>query len=573
MIGRSLPPNRHPFWRVLGLGLAGGTLFLSGIFMMRGARALQPGKATDLFTGPKGTLGTITEQLGTGRFVLSYEAIHGAEEDLFLSGVKGHLEEPELSWRMDSPAAHRRQGFWTLEGPLALEAIKAPGDPTALQIGRGSIASEGPALRWDKGAWEGLAPLTWEELDGGGRGLWHLPAGWRRDTEGHLSVPKGPVTWESRSPGALKHLTSDSLWAERGFGKARLSGVKARVEGGTVEAESAEIDPLELRWGGPIQFRRDDGWAGTAESGTAPRPQPGEPLNQMGFKTFQAARPGEEGEDRLQAEGVRWTSAGLRLEGNVRWEQTLQGQQLLVRAPRVLLREGLGHDLPPDLPIGEGWAEGQAVLAWGRRTLGSPRIEVRRAERHWRLQAPVQGRAEDGTFTSGRGQGSPARWAFEGPVQVKFFDGSSLRADRLAWEQDTWLLTGGPVTWSRLRERLSGPKVLRRGDWIRFPEGLSGAMAAPEGDLSIQAQEGTAEKDVLTLEGRVTCQGQGWRLEARRIQIRLGPGRVVQRVIASGAVVFRGRLGEGRGENLDLDLKANRAQWAGRVRGLAEAGS
>ena len=567
----SLPPNRHPFWRVLGLGLSLGTLTLSGLFMMRGTHPLQPTKGADLFTGPKGTLGTITEQLGNGRFVLSYEAIHGEEEDLFLSGVKGHLEEPELWWRMDSPAAHRTQGFWTLEGPLGLEAVKAPGAPNSPQVGHGSVLREGPALRWDKGAWEGLAPLTWEELEGGGRGLWHIPAGWRRDTVGHLVVPKGPVTWESQGPGALKHLTAESLWAEKGFEKARLTEVKAQVEGGEVEAGTAEMDPLLLRWGAPIRFRRTDAWAGTAESGIAPRPKPGEPLDQMEFKSFRASRPGEEGEDRISAEGVRWTSAGLRLEGDVRWEQTLQGEALQVRAPRVLIREGQGPDLPANLPVGEGWAEGQAVLTWGRRTLGSPRIQVRRAERTWKLQAPVIGRAEDGTFTSGAGQGSPARWAFEGPVQVHFFDGSTLRAARLAWEKDTWILTGGPATWTRLRERLSGPKVIRRGDQIRFPEGISGAMVAPEGDLSIHAREGTSEKEQFILEGQVVCQGQGWRLEAQRIQFGLGPGRVVQRITATGAVVFRGRLGEGRGEKLDLDLRANKAQWTGHVRGLAEA--
>lgn len=565
----SLPPNRHPFWRILGLGLAGGTLVLSGIFLLRGVRPLAPGQGGELFTGPRGTLGTITEQLGNGRFELTYEAIHGAEEDLFLSGVKGHLVEPAFTWAMDSPAAHRRKGYWTLEGPLGLQAVASSGGRPA---GRGTVKKEGPALRWDKGAWEGLAPLEWEELEGSARGLWHLPPGWRRDSEGHLSVPKGPVVWEARAPGALKQLQADSLWAERGFSVARLVGVQAKVEGGTLEAGTADVDPTQLRWGAPIRFRRDDGWAGSAEGGAAPRPQPGQPLDQLEFRGFRAARGGEEGEDRLQAEGVRWTQAGLRLEGDVRWEQTLQGQRMLVRAPRVLLREAPGGDLPAALPVGEGWAEGQAVLTWGLRTLSSPRIEVQRAQRKWKLQAPTQGGAEEGTFTAGAGQGSPARWAFEGPVLARFFDGGSLRATRLAWEQDTWILTGGPVTFTRLRERLTGPKVIRRGDQIRFPEGIAGAMAAPEGDLSISAHEGEGDKERFTLEGQVVCQGQGWRLEAARLTLTFGPGRVIQRIQAQGSVLLRGRLGEGRGESLDLDLRANRALWSGRVRGLADAG-
>lgn len=569
----SLPPNRHPVWRLLGLGLTAGTLLFTGVFMVRGVRPLQPTKATDLFLEPKGTLGTITEQLGTGRFVLSYEAIHGAEEDLYLSGVTGRLEEPELLWRMASPAAHRRQGFWTLEGPLGLATWKSPEGADAQQLGRGSVSKEGPALRWDQGAWEGLAPLTWEELEGGGRGLWQLPTGWRRDIHGNLSVPAGPVIWESRNQGALNRLTARTLWAEKGFSKARMSGVSALVEGGALQAGSAEADPTRLTWGAPIQFQRDDGWTGSAEGGEAPRPGPGESLNQLEFRTFQATRPAEGGPHHLRAEGVRWTSAGLRLEGDVHWGQTLQGQPLEIRAPRVLLREGEGPDLPADLPIGEGWAEGQALLTWGRRTLGSPRIEVRRGQKSWKLQAPVFGRAEDGTFTAGEGRGSPMSWSFQGPVQVQFFDGSTLRATRLTWEHDSWILTGGPVTWTRLRERLTGPRVIRRNEQVRFPEGLSGAMAAPEGDLSVHAMEGVGDGQRLTLEGQVVCQGQGWRLEAGRLQLTLGPGRVVHRVVATGSVVLRGRMGEGRGEALELDLKGNRAQWTGRVRGLADAGS
>jgi hypothetical protein len=148
-----------------------------------------------------------------------------------------------------------------------------------------------------------------------------------------------------------------------------------------------------------------------------------------------------------------------------------------------------------------------------------------------------------------------------------------LRATRLTWENESWTLTGGPVTWTRVRERLSGPKVIRRKEQVRFPEGLSGAMAAPEGDLSVHAMEGVGDGERLSLAGQVVCQGQGWRLEATRLTLFLGPGRVVQRVAAAGAVLLRGRMGEGRGETLDLDLKGNRAQWTGRVRGLAEIGS
>lgn len=565
----ALPPNRHPLWRVLGLGLVGATLGLSTLFLIRGARPLQPRPTTELFTGPKGSLGTLTEQLGNGRFVLSYEAIHGAEEDLYLSGVEGSLDEPDAHWRMGSPAAHRRQGYWTLEGPLDLSSGPRAGAPIT---GKGRVEKDGPALKWDKGAWEGLAPLEWEELGGSAKGLWRLPAGWRRDLAGRLTVPSGPVRWEARGPGTLHDLEAASLWAEKGFAKAHLARVKARVEGGSVEAEAADLFPTEIRWSGPVTFVRDDGWRGGAEGGIAPRPEPGQSLQQLEFHHFGAQRHTEAGPERVAASGARWTGAGLRLEGDVRWEQPMDGQALWLRAPRVLIREAAGPDLPQDLPIGEARAEGQALLTWGPRSLASPRIEARRLERTWRLEAPVQGRAEDGTFSAGEGQGSPRKWRFEGPVLAQLFDGSSLRGAQLTWEAETWTLTGSPVTWTRLRERLSGPRLVRIGDRIQFPAGLSGSVAAPEGDLTLRADRAEGEPARFLLEGRVVCAGQGWRLEAERVTLQLGPGRVVRRVLASGALKLRSKDGEGRGEALELDPKGGKATWQGRVRGSGEVG-
>ena len=58
-----------------------------------------------------------------------------------------------------------------------------------------------------------------------------------------------------------------------------------------------------------------------------------------------------------------------------------------------------GKDLPDNLPVGHAVAEGQALLTWGKRSLSSPRMEAERATRRWRLQAPVYGRSEDGTFS------------------------------------------------------------------------------------------------------------------------------------------------------------------------------
>src|SRR5512133_4337021 len=181
---QDLPPARHPLWRSLGWGLVAGTLGLTVRFLMVGGEGM-PGRTVGgepLFgEGIKGSVGTLTEQLGSNRMVLAYRTIEGAEEDLRLETVTGHLDEPTGVWRMLSPKARRQDGVWTLQGPLDLE-VADPGTK-AIQ-GRGRVAHAGPALRWAEGEREGLAPLRWEALEGSTRGIWNLPAGWRRPADG-----------------------------------------------------------------------------------------------------------------------------------------------------------------------------------------------------------------------------------------------------------------------------------------------------------------------------------------------------------------------------------------------------
>lgn len=564
----SLLNARNPVWRVSSIGLLGLVLGMTAWYIIQGPKPLEPTPGGTLFRGTQGERGTVTEQLGRGRFVLTYATLLGEEKSLELLQVKGRLEEPETLWLMEAPTAQRQEGIWTLDGPLQVSA-QDPRTP-GRRLGQGDISSAGPALQWDHGVWRGLAPLSWTDLEGDQGGIWHLPPGWHRELDGRLFVDQGPVVWEATRPGTLRRMVSQRLWMTLGFGHGHLETVVADLEGGRLQAGAADMDPATLTWSPPITLERNDGWFGQARSGVAPRPKPGEGLSVVELTGFSAHRATEEGPERLAADGVRWTTAGLRLEGAVRWEQPLDGQRLVLQGPRVLIREGQGPDLPKELPIGEAWAEGQPVLSWGQRSITSPRMEARRSERIWRMQAPVLGRGEQGTFTAGQGSGSPRRWTFSGPIRAQVVNGGSLRGDRLDWEDNTWTLLGSPATWTRLRERLAGPRVVRQGEAIRFPEGLSGALAAPDGDLQIRADQGEGQGRTFELRGRVECLGLGWRLNADRISVTLGPGNTVKLISAKGAVTLRGRMGEGWGEALELDPGTRTATWQGRVRGLAE---
>ncbi len=558
--------TRHPAWRAGGwllvLAIAGST----GLFMARGPRALKPGAAAYPGEGTQGRFGTFVEHLGSGTFALSYDTIEGTREEVRLGKVAGRLEEPGTVWGMVSPSATRQAGAWTLMGPLQVEAKNLEGVLT----GRGFMTDPRPALGWNQGVWTGLGPLVWDDLEGSGQGRWFLPAGWTRSLDGRFKVARGPVRWEAAHPGALQTLTASTMEATLGFQEGTLGGVDARLDGGAVQAHRVDITLPTVTFLAPVTFQRGDGWTGSAEGGVAPRPPKGQPFDQMEFRQFQATRPIEGGTEAVNAQGARWTTAGLRLEGDVRLEQPADKATAILRAPRVLQRTGPGPDLPADLREGETWAEPQAVLTWGPRTLSSPRMIGRHRTRTWRVQAPVLGRGELGTFSAGAGEGSTRRWVFKGPIQARFFDGALVRGDQLVWEDGAMTLTGRPVTWTRLRQRLTGMKVQRMGDVVRFPEGISGALAGQGGDINLQADKADARGSLLNLDGRVTCTGEGWRLQADRISVTLGPGNTVKQISANGSVVLKGRMGEGRGEALDLDPVNQAAKWHGGVRAVTE---
>jgi hypothetical protein len=564
---------RNPSWRIVGAGILVGIVAVTAIFVGRTTRPLKP---TDNYDpagdGTQGRFGTVTEPLGKGLFTLNYDSLRGHENELQLRGVTGRLEEPLTQWTMISPAARKSNEVWTLMGPMRIEAHNPGGGPL---LGQGAIAGSGPALGWEQGVWHGLSPLVWNDLQGSGQGRWDFPAGWYRGLDGRFVVEHGPVHWTAANPATLKSMDADSMWAGLGFQNGHLEKVSAQLEGGEVKADVADIEPAWVRWTAPISFRRDDGWAGTAAHGEAPRPPEGKPFDRMEFQDFNAHRAIEGGLETLHADGARWTPAGLRLEGGVRLEQPMpeqpqDGKRLVLRAPRLLQRVGPGTDLPADLPVDAAWAEPQAVLTWGLRSLSSPRIEGWHRTREWKIQAPAFGKGEMGSFRAGEGRGKPARWTFDGPIQAELVDGAQIRGETLLWENAVWTLTGHPVTWTRTRERLSGPRLIRKDADVLFPDGLSGALAGLDGDITLRADHGLAQKAVIHLDGRVECQGAGWRLQADRISVTLAPGNIVKKVGAEGAVVLKGQLGEGRGDALDLDPEQKTAQWHGRVKALTE---
>lgn len=565
------PSHRHPLWRTLGWVCIGTSLALTGVFMMQGPRRLKGQTGSGLFDpGMAGTRGSLSEAMGSGRMVLNYQTIEGTDEDLRLKGVTGQLLDSTGLWHLKSPSARRVDQAWTLDGPLDLSLVDGKGE----DLGQGRMPGTGGAMLWRGGIWTGLQPLVWVSRQGAGSGEWHLPAGWTRQPDGRFEVEQGGARWIAAGLGTLRSLDAAKLWATPGFAEGHLEQAVATLDGGVIRAASADLDPEMVRWPAPLSFTRDDGWRGTAAGGEAPRPAPGASFQQVELRSFHADRAGQEGPEQLDAQGARWTPAGMRLEGSVTWTQSYHGAPLKLQGPVVLMRNGAGEDLPKNLPVGHAMADGHPVLTWGGRSLTSPRMEVDRQTRRWKLEAPVLGRGVDGAFSGAAAEGTPAAWTIGGPVNLSLTGGGQLRGNQLLWEAGAWTLRGDPATWTRLRERLSGPRIIRSGDRLDFPDGLQGAEAGADGDLTVRAAQGHGDDQSLLLSGGVACSGPGWRVEAPTVLVTFGPGRVVKAIHASGGASLKGRYGEGKGEALDMALPSGApavVRWQGRVRGEGES--
>ncbi len=117
---------------------------------------------------------------------------------------------------------------------------------------------------------------------------------------------------------------------------------------------------------------------------------------------------------------------------------------------------------------------------------------------------------------------------------------------------------------------MAGPKIIRKQDLTQLPEGIGGSYAAPNGDVAIRADRGEHRGTLVTLTGRVDCQGQDWHLQADHVTLTLGSNNQVRSIAAKGNVTLKGKVSGGRGELLEMDLEKQVVKWQGRVKGLTE---
>jgi hypothetical protein len=566
------PANtKSHIWFISGLITISVTVGFTAFFMLRRSGPIILTGEVDSNNNSSiiGKFGTVTESLGRGIFTMSYGSITGSKDDLQLQNVTSRLQEYQTTWTMSFPSAVKVGGVWTLFGPLDLESVSLNGKSI---IGKGSIDSRGSVLRWDKGIWYGLGPMIWRDLSGKGRGQWILPAGWYRDLNGRFIIENGPVRWIASKSGDVISMSANSMSVDAAFQEGHMEDVAVVLCGGDIKAKVVEIEKNYIHWPNNISFIRDDGWHGSSVGGRAPRSSNNKNVEKIELNTFQAKRDAIGGVELVNADHALWTKSGLILEGNVYLEQSLAGKRISLQATKIFQRNSLGGDFPLNMPVDAIWAGPQAILIWDVKSLiSSHHIEGIKKTSQWSISAPAQGKWDKITFTAGDGRGNPIRWAFDGPILVNLGDGFIAKSDSLVWESSTFTLLGRPVSLTRFRERLTGQRILLNKKNLEFPDGIFGTLVTIDEDINIRADHGKILQTQISLDGRVECSGRDWRLQADCISVTLGAENIVKKIHGSGAVLLSGRMGEGRGDAISLDLNERTADWFGKVKAVVGA--
>ena len=561
---------RNPLWRVLGLA---GILVTSWASPPSTSSAGPgPCSPTDdagvlAGAGTQGRFGTVTEPLGDGPVRPVLRNHHRARRrTCSCRRSTGQLQEPQTTWNMDSPSARKAEGVWTLFGPMDLDAVSPGRQRPAGQrhhqrpgpgpgLGPGRLARPGaPGV----GRPPGQRPGPLEPAARAGTGAWMANSWWTRAR---------CAGWPP-SPGAVKTMDAQRMWAALGFKEGHLEDVH-RPAGRAARSRPRWWTSSRPGSAGPPRSpsARDDGWHGTAVRRPGP-PAPGRrPFEKMEFSDFRAQRAIPGGTESVQLQG-RPVDPGRAAPGGGRAPGAAPGRATgcCCRRPGCSSATRPGPDLPGrSCPVGETWAEAQAVLSWGNRSLTSPRIE---------------GAPEDPPVADpGPGPGPRARWAPSAPARAGATrpggpstapswptSATAPRPRPTPWSGRTtgYTLTGRPVTVTRFRERLTGPRSgAHRATLLEFPAGLAGALAALDGDINLQADRGRALRDRHQPGRPGGVPGAGLELASGPYLGNAGAREHGETGEADGAVFLRGRMGEGRGDTLYLDPNQKTANWIG----------
>ncbi|MDR0498700.1 MAG: hypothetical protein LBH03_03050 [Holophagales bacterium] len=613
---KALWNTRHLAYQWIGWLLIAVCILITSFLSVNRLGVKEVVMTNTFFQGMRGEKGLWYEKLTGGEYTLTCESSEGDENLLKLKDVEAkYVEElsnknPEtqtLIWHIKAPTAtHENEKTTdTLDGPLFIQ-VK---DINGILLGSGKSESEGPALRRKNDIWFGLAPLHWIQADESGKGEYFLPAGWRKQDDDWFIAEHGPIIWNSMGTDLVNSLTADSLSA-KDLTTGVLNNVKARLVGndtlerGEIWAERMEIAGTELRFPAPLKFEHQNGWQGTASEGIAVRSGASDKPGVLELKDFRASGllnpPDATGKilkvnlHQAKANGTRWSSAGLQMEGDVQWDLDLSRKngnttRYILKAPRAFYRNASGDELPKDIVIGAIRSEGYPVLTWDENSLSAPIMTYLIKEQIWHLEGAAYGIIPGGSFSAGSAFGSISHWEFDGPIRTDYKNWGTLRGDSLIWNEfpeSVYTFTGKPTVLIGLDRRLAGEKIVHIGNQLQFPSGIQGSFNFQGETFTLKADNaifvgdenivsGASAKSIkeVRLMGSVEYSAKSYKFSSKEAIITLENNRLKQ-ITAKGGVSLQGNLGSGIGDILELTFEQGRNQpfinWSGRARGKVE---
>jgi len=604
-----------------------GWLLLSGCIVFTVAVAERPTEIPEahfpksMFQGTRGLKGQWTEMLPRGEYTIFCESSEGDGKMIKLFGVKAKYTEAPLDsepaetrrtlvWHITAPSAsHDPSGeIDTIDGPLLIQVM----DTKGALLGSGRSENSGPSLRREKDVWMGLAPLHWTHLDVLGKGEYYLPTGWRKEKDDRLVASNGPVVWNSLEDDFVRSIKAGSLDAKN-VDEATLADVEATLMGddamggGKILAEQMEVAGESLRFLAALTFEHNHGWHGSASGGTATRTLADASAGVVELSDFEATgvlvaksaagNVSSANVHKAKADRATWNVAGLRMEGSTKWDMDVLGKKgdstnYVLTAPKTIYKRGPGEGLPEVMSPNSIRAEGGAVLAWNGNTILSPAMSYNVSNQTWRLEGAVSGTAPWGSFSAGKASGAVSNWECSGTIRADHHYWGTFQGDSLTWDgadEPTYIFLGKPVVLFGLGRRLTGEKIVQKGNSLLFPSGMQGNIAFQGEAFTLRADRVeiigppnaaprvTKSADFrlseIKLFGRVECSGQGYRFSSREALITFDGNRPAK-VVAKGDATLQGNAGSGSGDTMELIFQRGetmpRVQWAGNVRGNHE---
>ena len=517
--------------------------------------------------GIEGKTGTLKETYENRQITLAYDSISTRTSQIFIKPARVTFEDQSGKWFIEGSSAIRRDDQWTIYGPLYV-SFK---DSNNILIGEGLANEDTPCLLWSRGSWQGLVPIKWSSRPGLFGGLWTLPKGWIRRSNGAFESQASPTTFLAKDDGQskLKSLQADVITTTEDLNEIFLMRIRSTLLLGNLETSKATVTDNEINFPTTVSFERKKELMLKSDNAHYIDRELSSilSLNNVNGSRF---------ENNI-TETVRSDHASIfidisRFNGNVEWNRIDGSSTAKITSPDIYIRERQGSSYPSDVQPNEIFSPKSTEVTLNDIKFSSETLRFNKRDFIWSLGPTVRGKSKDGIYSGGTASGNRDSWKMQGPIKYELLNNQGvLLGAFLTGTKLQWTLSGEPVLWRRGSDLITTANITKNGSLIKFPGQLRGVFREQKGDITVDASSGLFENNVMQLDGPIVLNGLGWSCNARKASITFDTSRKISIIRLEGEVALRGGLGEGTGDRLEIVPKPGdktyTIHWEGRVRG------